>query len=94
MLQTLLGNTLNKLYNMGYNDILAIFAWKIILYTNEPIIWKRHTFFFLNLQGESQDYYQKSISEVFKGQVIKKKVTEYGIPFPLLIFSILCFCPA
>lgn len=30
MLQTLLGNTLNKLYNMGYNDILAIFAWKII----------------------------------------------------------------
>lgn len=55
---------------------------------------KKTHFFFLNLQGESQDYYQKSISEVFKGQVIKKKVTECDIPFPLLIFSILCFCPA
>lgn len=78
---------------MGYNDILAIFAWKIILYTNEPIIWKKQIFF-LNLQGESQDYYQKSISEVFKGQMIKKKVTECDMPFPLLIFSIFCFCPA
>lgn len=55
---------------------------------------KRTHFFFLNLQGESQDYYQKSISEVFKGQMIKKKVIECDMPFPLLIFSILCFCPA
>lgn len=65
-----------------------------LFYIQMSLSYEKDTLFFLNLQGESQDHYQKSISEVFKGQVIKKKVTECGIPFPLLIFSILCFCPA
>lgn len=49
---------------------------------------------FLNLQRESQDYQQKRISEACKGQMIKRKVTECEVPFPLLIFSTICFYPA
>lgn len=55
---------------------------------------EKDTLFFLNLQGESQDYYQKRIWEVFKGQMIKKESDRMWHAFSIIniLYSLLLSC--